>query len=522
MPVAGRKRRLVFGTIFSALAVVFPTLGDAQGAAPIVVPTGGGEAWTPDDVTRLAGDLDGMLTNDAALRGAHAGVLVTDAASGAVVYARNADDEFQPASTLKLLVGSVALERLGPAYRFQTRLEALGPASDASAPARSGALLLRAGGDPLLAQSDFDDAAAAVAAAGIAHVRGAYIDDSHDDAVPYAPGWTWDDFAYDYAPHVSAMTFEENVAHLSVTPGRVVGGAATVHAAAPSRVRSLREGCAAALGSVNDIVSRVRTGAAGAPSTVDVRLSAGACLEAVGTIPLGGEPESVDAAVTDPLAYARSALLLALRKHGVALDASPGTATASVDDGRLTGKTGRVVWQHDSPPLATWLGPRFWIPSDNLFAELLLKELGFSATRGPGSDETGIAVETAWLQSLGLDPATVTLADGSGLSQYDRITPRDLVAILQHDWAGPNRALVLDSLPVGGARGTIEGIADTPAAGRVFAKTGSMSHVRGLAGYLAPRRHGAAIFAFSVDDWNGNYSALAALRARVLARIVTD
>jgi D-alanyl-D-alanine carboxypeptidase/D-alanyl-D-alanine-endopeptidase (penicillin-binding protein 4) len=155
-------------------------------------------------------------------------------------------------------------------------------------------------------------------------------------------------------------------------------------------------------------------------------------------------------------------------------------------------------------------------------AEQLLCEVGFVASGAPGSTGRGLDVERAWLAANGIDPATTTLADGSGLSQYDRITPRDLVAILQHDWNGPNRDLVLDSLPIGGARGRIEGIAGTAAAGRVFAKTGSMSHVRGLAGYLATQRHGAVTFAFNVDDWNGDYASLAALRARVLARIIGD
>jgi D-alanyl-D-alanine carboxypeptidase/D-alanyl-D-alanine-endopeptidase (penicillin-binding protein 4) len=179
-------------------------------------------------------------------------------------------------------------------------------------------------------------------------------------------------------------------------------------------------------------------------------------------------------------------------------------------------------WTHVSKPLAALLGPRFWIPSDNLFGELLLKELGLVTAGKPGTTNSGIAYEKQWLQSIGIDTATVTLADGCGMSQYDRITPRDLVTILQHDWNGPNRQLVLDSLPVGGARGTIEGIAGTDAAGRVFAKTGSMMHVRGLAGYLATLHHGAVTFAFEVDDWNGAYPALAALRARVLSRIIDD
>ena len=182
----------------------------------------------------------------------------------------------------------------------------------------------------------------------------------------------------------------------------------------------------------------------------------------------------------------------------------------------------RYVWKHLSPRLAAFLGPRFWIPSDNLVAELLLKELGYQTGGQPGTTDKGVAFEKTWLQSIGVDPATTTLADGSGLSQYDRITPRDLVAILQHDWNGPNRQLVLDSLPVGGARGTIEGIAGTPAAGRVFAKTGSMMHIRALAGYLATEHHGAVTFVFTVDDWLGEYPALAALRASVLSRIVQD
>jgi D-alanyl-D-alanine carboxypeptidase/D-alanyl-D-alanine-endopeptidase (penicillin-binding protein 4) len=181
-----------------------------------------------------------------------------------------------------------------------------------------------------------------------------------------------------------------------------------------------------------------------------------------------------------------------------------------------------IVWTHDSPPLASWLGPRFWIPSDNLFAELLLRELAYAGGVHPGTTAGGIALERAWLQSIGVDPATTTVADGCGMSQYDRITPRDLAAILQHDWNGPNRQLVLDSLPVGGARGSIEGIPGTPAAGRTFAKTGSMMHVRGLAGYLATQRHGAVTFAFNVDDWIGDYPALAAVRAQVLSRVIGD
>ena len=94
------------------------------------------------------------------------------------------------------------------------------------------------------------------------------------------------------------------------------------------------------------------------------------------------------------------------------------------------------------------------------------------------------------------------------MSQYDRLTPAALVALLQGAWASGNRALWLDALPIWGVRGTL---ADWPAAalvqGRVFAKTGSLMHQRGLAGYVQTARHGRVTFAVLLDDWMGTDDA---------------
>jgi D-alanyl-D-alanine carboxypeptidase len=406
--------------------------------APIVEPNTVGDPWTPDETATLQHDLDALLAGAPALRGAHAGVLITDTRTGMTLYARNADDEFQPASTFKLVVGSAALEKLGEDYRFRTTASL---ARIGSLPGVThggvlwGALVVHGGGDPFLSVRDIDNLALAVAQMGIKHIRGpVLIDASRYDRAPYPPGWTWDDFTYDYAAKASALTVDENVVHAH--------------------------------------------------------------------------------AVADPQAYARKVLVARLRAHGVDV------ARARAMDPRSASET-RRIWKHLSPPLSQLL-PRFWLPSDNLVGEMFLKELGFVSAGAPGTTLKGIAYEKHWLQALGIDLSTLTLADGCGMSQYDRITPRDLVAILQHDWNASYREIVLAALPVGGARGTIEGIAGTPAAGRVFAKTGSMMHVRGLAGYLATQRHGAVTFAFSVDDWNGIYPDLAALRAQLLSRIITD
>jgi D-alanyl-D-alanine carboxypeptidase/D-alanyl-D-alanine-endopeptidase (penicillin-binding protein 4) len=179
------------------------------------------------------------------------------------------------------------------------------------------------------------------------------------------------------------------------------------------------------------------------------------------------------------------------------------------------------VWTHDSEPMTALLAG-MWLPSDNLLAELLLKSLGVLQAGTPGTTANGALLESQYLASLGIDPATISLRDGSGLSIYDRITPRALVELLDADWASPNRAVVLTALPVAGVRGTLkDSFAGTLAAGRVFAKSGSMTHVRALAGYVATQTHGTIAFALMVDDYVGDTAPLDAARGAIVERLTS-
>jgi len=475
-------------------------------AAAAVTPAASGAAWTATALARLRADLDETLARAITLRGAHVGVDVVETATGTVLYARAAGDAFQPASTMKLLVGSVALDKLGPAYRFRTE-----------ARLRGDALVVAASGDPLFAHDDLASLALALRARVPSDVA---LDASHFDDERYPAGWTWDDFSFDYAAPLSAATIDENVRSVAVLAGARVGDGVRLQVGDATLAPPYR--C-----TTGGFVSVATTAAADATSTIDTRTRGIGCTEIDGHLGLG-KRDAVDVAVADPeaayLDAVRRALGDAARPFAAvaspAPDASP-QAPAPLGDGTSIAP-GPAFWTHDSAALGTFLGPRFWVPSDNLVGELLLKEVGFATGGRPGTTAKGAAYEKVWLRSIGVDPATLSIADGCGMSQYDRLTPRALVAILQHDWQGPYRQIVLDSLPIGGVRGTIEGIAGTPAQGRVFAKTGSMMHVRGLAGYLATVRHGAVTFAFNVDDWNGDYPSLAAVRAAVLARIVAD
>jgi D-alanyl-D-alanine carboxypeptidase/D-alanyl-D-alanine-endopeptidase (penicillin-binding protein 4) len=495
---------------------------DRSAGAAVPKPVASGAPWSEAEIASLSANVDLALAGAKTLRGAHVGLLAVDAREGRVLYQRAADDAFQPASTLKLLTGSAALDKLGPDYRLTTEVVAGGPVEDG---VLRGELLLRGGGDPFLSAADLAAAADAVAKAGIVRVSsGVAVDDARHERAASLPGWSVDDVPYPYAAPISALSLEQNVVHVTVSPGASAGAPAIVRAGPGTEVGRSIEGCAPTVRV--RIVPAAVTGPPGAKDTVDFTRERSGCIVVTGTIPAGAQPDMLDAAVVSPAVYAHDVFAAALRARGVVVVQPEPLAAPwpwEYRSGTPPSPAARTLWRHDSEPLRDLLG-ELWIPSDNLLAELLLRELGLAQSGAPGTTANGIAVETGWLRALGADTtASLALEDGSGLSAYDRITPRALVAILAHDWNGPYRELVLDDLPIAGVRGTLKSaFAGTAAERAVFAKTGTLSHVSALAGYAANARHGAVIFAFTVDDWTGDAGDLRETRGRVLSLFVTS
>jgi D-alanyl-D-alanine carboxypeptidase/D-alanyl-D-alanine-endopeptidase (penicillin-binding protein 4) len=445
-------------------------------------PQPGGTAWTDAQIARLHENVDAALEAPA-LRGAYVGLLAIDTVRGTVLYARNADDEFTPGSNFKLLVGSAALQYLGAGFRFETTLSSDTPRNGGVV---AGNLYLHGGGDAHLSAADLRAAALAALRTGIRSVDGAVIvDASHDDAQDVAPGWTVDDLPYEYAALVSALELEDGVVHVYVSPGAVVG--------APVNLRV--EPASGAF----TVENRAVTGAPHSQDTTDIvrPLDSPQTIEIVGSYPAGApESDDLEPSVPDPQSYAGDVLLRALGDAGI-------TVAGGVRDG-VTSRSAGVLWRHESAPMPQLLA-EFWLPSDNLMGELFLKELGAARAGEPGSFANGIAVEREYLQSIGVDPSTLSITDGSGHSAYDRITPRDLVTILQSDWNGAQRSIVVDALPEAGVRGTLkDAFLGTLLDGKVFAKTGTHRHARTLSGFLQTGDHGPVTFSLLVNDWLGD------------------
>ena len=493
---------LAFLLAFTSMRVV---AADMSSVATLVKPAPGGAAWNASQIAALHRVIEKLLSAPA-LRGAQVGLIAIDTVRGTALYSQNADQEFMPASNFKLLVGSAALQLLGTSFAYRTTVAADGPPQNGTI---AGNVYLRGGGDALLTAKDLDDAAAAVAAQDVRSISGGVITDaSHFDDQRYGFGWSWDDLPFYYAPVVSALELEDGVLHMYFSPGAAAGTLATLRVAPQS--------------SAFVIDNRLMTGSPKSKDTSELvrPWDAARTIEVTGSYPLDAkESGDVRPAVPDPESYAGDVFAKALAAHGV-------TVTGTTQSGK-TPEHATPLWTKHSEAMPQLLAD-FWYPSDNLMGELFLKELGVRLKGEPGTVENGITLENQYLRSAGIDPASVTISDGSGLSQYDRITPHDLLKILQADWNGPNRNAVLDALPVAGVRGSLKSsYKRTAAENNVFAKTGSISHVRTISGYVKTKTHGPVTFSLMVNQWMGEdqphgAADLATLRGAILAAIASQ
>ena len=476
--------------------------------AAACVPVGARSAPTPAASTLAAG-LDSIFS-DTAFAHAHWGVLVRSLATGATLYERDAGKAFVPASAMKVVTGAVALAALGAEHRFRTTLSASGPVS---AGTLRGDLVVRGSGDPTIsARFSPDDARAvfrawgdSLRARGITRVAGGIVGvDSAFSGPSVGPGWAWDDLPESYGAEVGALQFNEGMAVLQVVPSRTVGAEAVVIVEpATQYVR---------------IDNRVVTGPPGTPHAVEVaRDPASPLITLTGSVPAGATNlRGREVAVRDPTDYFLAVMRETLREAGVAVE---GQALAVDEWPEARSPAGdRLLFAHASPPLGEVL-PAMLKPSQNQIAESLLRAVG-RERRGEGSAEAGVAVVDSVLRAWSVPTDGMRMVDGAGLSGYDQLAPATLVGILNRMRSTPDWELWYASLPSAGQSGTLANrMRESPLRGRVHAKTGTLTGVRSLAGYLETDAGELVVFSIVVNNHARTAAAVDRVVERALERV---
>jgi len=432
---------------------------------------------------------------------AHLGVYAVETSSGRVLVSRQADHEFTPASTLKLLLSSAALETLGPQFRFETQLYARG---DIAGGRLNGDLILVGGGDPVLASADLSDAAAVVSVAGITSIGGSLLaDQTLFDGRRWGPDWPWDGTPFYYEAPIAALSIDESTVPVIFKPGLREGDRVAGELVPPSLGYTIRSLAVMAADTDED------------PIRCSRRIGAAPIL-VVGRMPLGASAETSRCAVEDAGDHALRRLRFELTSAHISAGTKPvGPAPQNppldfIDQGPappppIQNYAGsRLLWVHQSPPLIDLLHTML-TKSDNFIAEHILKMLAVKSLRQTGSFPGGATVEQRLAVRLGIDKDTIDIHDGSGLSPADRMTPRAFVTILQWTARQPFGEDLIAALPRAGIDGTLAyRLVGTDAAGRVHAKSGYMQHTIAFAGYADTLHHGRVAFAIMVDDATGD------------------
>lgn len=404
-------------------------------------------------------------------------VRVVSLPGGQVLYERNADLSLNPASNMKLVTSATALAKLGPDYRFTTRVLATAPPADGVI---EGALVLQGGGDPVLETPDLEKLADALKTAGVRKVTGGLTaDDFRYDAERLGIGWNSDDEPFYYSAQISALTLNRNVLNVDVFPGKTEGEPAVV------KVRPLPE--------YVRVVAQPTTGKAGSQSRVNFsRDRARNDLRITGTIAVDGAPlKDRELTMEEPELFTAGVFRKLLAERGI----------------EVTGETSRGKAPAGAAPLAQVQSrPLSEIvallnkPSDNLVAEMLLKELGYVGKQS-GTATAGSDVVEGWLKEIGIRTAGVTVNDGSGLSRMDLVTARVLSDLLIYADKQPWREVFIQSLPVAGIDGTLRNrMKETAAASNVKAKTGSLAHVSALSGYVTTSGGERVVFSVIINN----------------------
>ena len=330
---------------------------------------------------------------------------------------------------------------------------------------------------------------AALRAVGIQKIDGRIIgDDQRFDDEGIGPGWAWDYLQFGYAAPVGALQFNENLATLTIRPA-VAGQPAQV---------MLTPGAGFTL------INRVTTVADGAMPTIDYRRRLDQpVLEVTGSIGADAATLERAVAVVNPTIFFAQSLKDGLIARGIAVTGS----AVDQDDvaAELSPATAerRTIVTTSSPPLRQ-IATVLMKVSQNVYAETLIKAIG-GAKDGLGTFDGGLNAARATLTSWGIPADGYVNADGSGLSRYNYLAASTVTAILERIYKDDrHRAPFTATLPIAGKEG--EGtmatrLRRTRAAGNAAAKTGSISNVRALSGYVRTRDGEMLVFSILANDF---------------------
>ncbi len=430
-----------------------------------------------------------QVINRPAFRRSRWGVAIqTQAAAPAnrtTLFARNPTTLLIPASNNKLFTTAAALKQLGANYRFRTAVYGNTQAANLAT------LRIIGQGDPSLTTRQLTLLADQLKQKQVHQVAQLIGDDTFFRGPVINPNWDAEDTLAGYGAPVNSLMLNQNAIMLTLFPQRV-GQPLRVQWDDPLDAQTWR------------INNQSVTVSARESEFIDaIRDSQQWVVRISGQLRAGSESEPVSASIPNPGNYLVQRFRTVLANSGIAVQQS----TLVRQTPAPAGEVELAVVQ--SPPLSELLVETNR-ESNNIYAESLLKLLGRLQTpTALDATTSGITAIKTVLTPLGVNPNQYAMVDGSGLADRNRATAEALVQTLQAMGMGSDATIFRNSLPVAGVNGTLKNrFRNTPAQGRLSAKTGTISGVVALSGYLTPPNYPPLVFSILVNDGNASANTM--------------
>ena len=428
------------------------------------------------------------------LAGADVSIAIRNRTTGELLYALNGTTSIKPASNMKLLTAAAALDVLGEDYRFKTELYTSGKIANG---VLKGDVYIKGQGDPTLMASDLTQFAHALKAQGITTIDGRIVgDDKWFDQDLLTPGIWANDESWYYAAPISALTTSPNTDYdsgtviVDVTPG-AVGEAPNV--TVTPHIGDL------------EIVNEAVTVPAGETRTLYVERAYGTNkIVITGVLPLARTYRDW-ITMQHPTAHTLAMFQEILAQEGIRYTKHKVFEAA-------TPKSAQLIATKQSMPLSELLIPYMKL-SNNGIADILVKTMG-KVKGNHGSTAAGLKVVKAYGQSIGLDMNKWLFEDGSGMSHDNRVSSETVSQLLFAVQQEPWYATYVTSLPVAGAANRMVGgtlrtrLTNPITAGNVIGKTGSLTGVAALSGYVHAQSGNDYIFSILVQNKSNAATAI--------------
>lgn len=447
----------------------------------------------------------GSLVNSSVSTQAETSIVVAEVDSGRVIAQRNPDLALSPASNMKLFTTAAAIDLLKPSFQVTTDVAVRGEIDQTGT--LNGDIRITGRGDPTIGGRFHDGSATAVIQEWAADLRRAGIRTVSGDLVfEYGyfdtdyihPTWPVDQLVNWYEAPISAFSMQEGCVQVRVLPGGS-GKPCVVQLEPPTSYLKVENSCRTGRGL--PFITRHR-----GTNTIIVR----------GGVPARSGATEVFVTVENPVHYFATVTRETLNRGGLRIDGEV----------RLVARDSRADWRqltrHTTP-----LSVLVYVinkKSQNHYAEQVLKMIG-AERRGDGSWETGAAEVEQWAATRAGVPATeLDVVDGSGMSRNNRASASAFVDLLRYMWKSPWREEFVSSLPYTGDPDSKFGnrLDKAPYARQVYAKTGYISGVIGLSGYVHGRSGRIYAFSFLFNRYRVGVFGVYRLQDEILKELISN